>query len=137
HRAVDDRLLGYLQETLSRLRGEFDIYRSSKSLQQGLVLLRRIDQRLAMALDLVETVPTLRPPQAALRIKRTRIKPLVKHLEAAVTAMETMQAASKAMAKQTTGDDDWNQSCEAICDALDHLNNDLRQRRQVHTSVKT
>ncbi len=84
HRAVDDRLLGYLQETLSRLRGEFDSYRSSKSLQQGLVLLRRIDQRLAMALDLVETVPTLRPPQASQRIKRTRIKPLVKHLEAAV-----------------------------------------------------
>jgi hypothetical protein len=137
HRAVDDRLLGYLQETLSRLRGEFDTYRSNKSLQQGLVLLRRIDQRLAMALDLVETVPTLRPSQASLRIKRTRIKPLVKHLEAAVTAMETMQAASKAIAKQTTGDDDWNQSCEAICEALDHLNNDLRQRRQVHTSVKT
>ena len=135
HRGVDDRLLQFLHQNLTHLRGQFDTYSSDKSSQQGLVALRRVDQQLSMALDLLETVPTLSPKRSAVRIDRNRLKPLVRHVEAAVTAIETVQAEIKLLQKLTPGDEDWTESCQAICEALQHLNNHLRQRREVRNSV--
>jgi hypothetical protein len=137
YRSVDDRLLPFLRKTLGHLRTEFDVYRSNQSQQEVLVSLRQIDQRLGIALDLTETVPTLRPRQSSLKPTRQELKSLVRHLEAAVTAVETTQAAITVLGTQAAGDDRWDESCSAVCAALDHLINHLQQRRQVHTSVET
>jgi len=137
YRSVDDRLLPFLRKTLRRLRAEFDVYRSNQSQQEALVSLRQIDQRLGIALDLIETVPTLRPRQSSLKLTRRELIWLVRHLEAAVTAVETTQAAITALGSQAVGDDCWDESCNAVCASLDHLINHLQQRRQVHTSAKT
>ena len=137
YRSVDDRLLPFLRKTLAHLRTEFDVYRSNQSRQEVLVSLRQIDQRLGIALDLIETVPTLRPRQSSLKLTRRELKSLVRHLEAAVTAVETTQSAITVLGTQAAGDDRWDESCSAVCAALDHLINHLQQRRQVHTSVET
>ena len=137
YRSVDDRLLPFLRKKLAHLRTEFDVYRSNQSRQELLVGLRQIDQRLGIALDLIETVPTLRPRQSSLKLTRRELKSLVRHLEAAVTAVETTQAAITVLGTQAAGDDRWDESCSTVCAALDHLINHLQQRRQVHTSVET
>ncbi|MCH8829924.1 MAG: hypothetical protein IID45_10140 [Planctomycetes bacterium] len=130
-RAVDERLLRFLRHTMASLRHQFDTYRGSQDFGRSLVNLRRVDQRLGMTLDLLETIPTTAPPQGNLRPDREKLKQLVKSVEAAVTAAETAQAEVRAMHKESPGSDEWTESCTSVCSALDHLTAHLRSRRQI------
>ncbi len=131
HRAVDERLQNWLHDTISTMKSTFDSYRSRTTTASALVPLRRIDERLQLTLDLMATMSTLTPHQSNLRLSRARVKELVRSVEGAVTAAETALAETRSLQKLTPASEPWAASCDSIAGALDHLMEQLRQRRKV------
>jgi len=130
-RSIDDRLVEFLTTTLGTLRSEFDSYRSRTKDIKELVKLRKIDERLGLGIDLLKTMPTLSPAQRNLRLNRGEVKQLVRRVEGAVTAIEMAQAEIKAMKKHAAGGEEWHGSAESICAALDRLNGEIKERREL------
>ena len=126
---VDTRLLEFLDRTLSDLRAGFDDYRTSAT--GGLVRLRRIDERLGLCQDLLETVPTLSPGGGNLKLDRATVRQLVRDVERAVTAAEMIQSATRQLRDLAGGEDDWNDTADAMIEALDLLAAELKARRDI------
>ncbi|NQT37998.1 MAG: hypothetical protein HQ581_10940 [Planctomycetes bacterium] len=128
---VDDRLRGFLKESVGTVSTTLGSYRRGLKEVRPAARVRELDQQISLIADLLATVPTLTPRLKKLRLDRRQVKELVRNVERAVTAAEMMQAQARHLVATPPGTDAWDQALAETRIALDTLEQHLRARRAV------
>ncbi len=128
---VDDRLRGFLKESVGTVSTTLGSYRKGLKEVRPAARVRELDQQISLIADLLATVPTLTPRLKKLRLDRQQVKELIRNVERAVTAAEMMQAQARHLVGTPPGTDVWDQALAETRTALDTLEQHLRARRAV------
>lgn len=128
--SADRRLVNYLRRTTSEMKSSFERFRLDSKISGSRVALRRIDERLELLEQMLESVPTLRPG-GSLRLSRTQIARVLTHVERAATLMETALSQSRELNHSSSETDQWKSDVANVSSTLDALIATLRDRRQV------
>ena len=130
-RTFDPILSDYLQRSLQTVRKAFDDYRDSFSDLPGRVDLMKIDERLGLCLDLLQTSPTLSPSRSEFRPDRQKVIGLLERLRQATDDLGNFAGAADELRSRDPGSPEWEQVCERLIEIMARLETSLRHRREL------
>lgn len=131
-RRTFDAILGdHLLRSLQTIREAFDGYRDSFTELPGRVDLMKLDEHLALCLDLLATSPTLSSSRSEFRPSRQKVVELLGRLQQAAEHLGEFAGATDELRSRAPGSPDWNRSCGRLVEILVQIEEPLRKRREL------
>ena len=131
-RRTFDAILGdYLLRSLQTIREAFDGYRDSFTELPGRVELMKLDEYLALCLDLLATSPTLSSSRSEFRPSRQKVVELLGKLQQAADYLGEFAGTTDDLRSHAPGSPDWSRSCGRLVEILMQIEEPLRKRREL------
>ena len=131
-RRTFDAILGdYLLRSLQKIREAFDGYRDSFTELPGRVELMKVDEHLALCLDLLATTPTLSSSRRKFRPSRQKVVELLGRLQQAAEYLGEFAGTTDELRSRALGSPDWSRSCGRLVEILVQIEDRLRKRREL------